>query len=531
MTALAARLRSRVLAWTALLVAGALALTGCGTVYDLPLPGGASVGSNPITVHVIFRDVLDLVPQSTVKVDDITVGKVTAIKLQGYHADVTIELRRGLDLPDNTRAEIRQTSLLGEKFVSLSAPPDPVGRLASGDVIGLDHTGRNPEVEEVLGALALLLNGGGVGQLKTIASELNSAAGGRESDIRSVLTQLHTFMGQLDHNKAAIVTAIDNVNRLAAGLRQQDGTIKQTLDDVPAALKSLNGQRADLVRMLGALQRLSGVGVRVIRASKASTIDSLRELAPVLTAFAKAGQDMPDALQVFLTYPFVDAAVGNNPQVARNLHMGDYTNLSARLDLDLGNLTLPGLPGLPGLPKVPLPTVTVPGPVVNACKQVRRQVEQAAAKVVDALPDQLYSAKQKKAIKKAVVDKVMGSIDCAHPGNIPKLVAAALTYVLSHGISGILPKQTPQQIQQALDQVSKTVGGALGGAVGGLLGGSSGGSGGGSGTGGGGGGGLLGLGRPALDAYRLPAPADPYGLAGHGIDPSLGTLLLQGVAS
>jgi phospholipid/cholesterol/gamma-HCH transport system substrate-binding protein len=38
---------------------------------------------------------------------------------------------------------------------------------------------------------------------------------------------------------------------------------------------------------------------------------------------------------VFLTYPFVDEVVGRDPQVARNLHMGDYTNLSVRLDLNI----------------------------------------------------------------------------------------------------------------------------------------------------------------------------------------------------
>ncbi len=54
--------------------------------------------------------------------------------------------------------------------MQLDRPQDPSsGKLSNGDVIGLDRTGRNPEVEEVFGALALLLNGGGVGQLKTIA--------------------------------------------------------------------------------------------------------------------------------------------------------------------------------------------------------------------------------------------------------------------------------------------------------------------------------------------------------------------------
>jgi phospholipid/cholesterol/gamma-HCH transport system substrate-binding protein len=74
----------------------------------VPLPGGAKVGKNPITVHVEFRDVLDLVPQSTVKVDDVTVGRVTSVKLKGYHADVTMLLPRSVELPDNARAEIRR---------------------------------------------------------------------------------------------------------------------------------------------------------------------------------------------------------------------------------------------------------------------------------------------------------------------------------------------------------------------------------------------------------------------------------------
>ena len=69
------------------MVAGALALSGC-SVYDVPAPRWADAGDNPIHVKVLFRDVLDLVPQSTVKVNDVTVGKVTAIELKGYIAEV-----------------------------------------------------------------------------------------------------------------------------------------------------------------------------------------------------------------------------------------------------------------------------------------------------------------------------------------------------------------------------------------------------------------------------------------------------------
>ena len=279
MTRFLSRIRSRTAVLAFGLLTGALVLSGC-SIYDVPLPGGPNTGKNPIKVTLMFRDVLDLVPQSTVKVDDVTVGKVTKVQLKGYVAKVTVALPRKLDLPDNATALIRQTSLLGEKFIDIERPRDPSSkRLTNGDVIGLDRTGRNPEVEEVFGALALLLNGGGVGQLKTIATELNNAFGGRESDVRSVLDQIREFTTTLDQNKSSIVEAIENTNRLAGELRKQDKTIKATLDDVPGALASINRQRDDLVRLLKSLTRLSGVGVRVIQASKESTINSLRELA------------------------------------------------------------------------------------------------------------------------------------------------------------------------------------------------------------------------------------------------------------
>ncbi len=330
--------RARALKLAAVAALAAVSLTGCNfSVYSLPLPGGADVGSNPVTVHVKFRDVLDLVPQSTVKVDDVTVGKVTDIQLEGYTADVTVQMRRDVKLPDNAIAEIRQTSLLGEKFVSLSPPPSnpSPNTLGDGDVIGLDRSGRNPEVEEVLGALSLVLNGGGVAQLKTISTELNKIFEGREGTIRSVLEQLRIFMGTLDRNKTDIVSAIESLNRLAISINKQRGTIENTLDEMPAALASVNSQRQGLVRMLQALDRLSGVGTRVIKASKADTIASFRSLEPVLRKLNEAGDAFPKSLQVALTYPFVDEVVGRNPAQARNLHMGDYTNLSVQMDIDL----------------------------------------------------------------------------------------------------------------------------------------------------------------------------------------------------
>jgi virulence factor Mce-like protein len=497
--------RARIAAWLAVTMVGTLALSGCGSIYDVPLPGGPHVGGKQMKVHIIFRDVLDLVPQSTVKVDDVSVGKVTSIKLKGYTADVTVALPQDVGLPQNTQATIRQTSLLGEKFVSLSAPAKPSsGKLQNGDTIGLDNTGRNPEVEEVFGALAALLSGGGVGQLKVIAEELNKAVGGREDEVRSVLDQIHFFMGQLADNKDDIVTALDNVNHLADQLRAQDGTIKSTLDNLPAALASVDKQRADLVKMLQALNRLSGVGVQVIKASKESTINSLQDLSPVLFKLAEAGEDFPKSLQIALTYPFLDAAVGNDPQVARNLHMGDYTNLSIELDLDLLKLTIPGLP-----------LNTTLGGLIRVCKST--PLAQGCA----------------------ALEPVVNGL-CALPGVSTSPLCNDGAPPAQGTASG---KKTSPQSPQTQAEVQS----ALQHAIQSLIGGGSkssspsGGSSptpspGASGSGGSGSGGLggllhaLGLGRAGLGpAFQTAAAHDVFARAGAGYDTGIGTLLFQGV--
>jgi len=364
---MSARRRGRAVAWAAI---GSLLLSGCefNGWYDVQLPGGAAADGHAYHVTVEFRDVLDLVPQSAVKVDNVTVGAVEKVELDGWHARVRLRVADSVKLPANAVAELRQTSLLGEKYVALSAPPGtaPVGRLGDGDRIPLSRSGRNPEVEEVLSALSALLNGGGVAQLKTITVELNKALDGRESRVRSLLKELNTFIGGLDDQRGDIVRALKAVDRLAGRLGKEKKTIAEAVDTMPPALKVLADQRRDLTRMLTALSKLGKTGTKVVNASHDDTVANLEQLRPILRQLNKAGNDLPNSLELLTTYPF--------PRNAVDAIKGDYVNLHLTADLDLanlyGNLTdEPGKPGngdsrKPGTPDVPdlpdLPTVPTP---------------------------------------------------------------------------------------------------------------------------------------------------------------------------
>lgn len=327
--------RMAVLAASAVSVA---VLSGCGLLkdgaYDLPLPGGPDAGSNPKIITVHFDSVDGLVPKSMVKVGNIAVGEVEQISVDQRNWTVTVvcKIRSDVALPANATAQARRSSLLGEWFVELSPPARGASpaALGNGASIPMARTQETAPVEEVLGALSLLLSDGGVPQLNTIVRELNTAFAGRSGQIRSLLTTLNTFTGQLDGHKGDIVSALKELNRLSGTLNDNRTKIAAAIDELPAGVKVLAEQRGQIVTLVRSLGRLSDVAVHVVEKSRANTAADLRALQPVLANLAAAGSNLPHALQIALSYPFTPAATA--------AVRGDFANLATAVDLNAADL-------------------------------------------------------------------------------------------------------------------------------------------------------------------------------------------------
>jgi phospholipid/cholesterol/gamma-HCH transport system substrate-binding protein len=338
-------MRSRLLAaLAAALLAAGCSSVGAGGIYDMPLPGGADLGDHPYRVTVQFADVLDLVPQAAVKVDDVVVGRVESIGLggaDGWTAQVRLAVNGDVRLPADAVASLRQSSLLGEKFVELAPPGRSTAsaRLADGALITADRTNRHTEVEEVFGALSLLLNGGGVGQLKTINRELSNVLSGNEPQIRAFLSNVDKLVTDLDRHRGDITAALDGLNKLSTTLAGRADQIKGALTDLTPGLKALTEQRSALVTMLRSLDTLSDVAVDTIDRGRDDMVADLKALSPVLNRLADAGQSLPRALEILPTFPFTDEVL--------KATKGDYLNMFLTVRPD-GGFTQP-------LPPLPLP--------------------------------------------------------------------------------------------------------------------------------------------------------------------------------
>ena len=316
-------------------------LAGCSSgfngIYSLPLPGGASLGAHPYQVTARFANAENLVPQAAVQVNNVAVGRVTRIYLPpgSWTASVTMVVNGDVRLPANAIAAVQQSSLLGEQYIALSAPPGvpAAGRLHGGMVIPVSRTTSNATVEDVLGALSLVLNGGGISQLHTITTQLNAALAGHELQIRALFAQITTLVSNLNSHRQDILNALDGLDSLSVTLAARNRQIGAVLDNLSPGLRVLADERAQLVTMLNALHRLSGVAVTTIRASQASLVSDLSQLAPTLRQLANAGQNLPLALQVLLTYPFTN-------QVLSDIK-GDYLNAYLSLRAAPGTTVIP----------------------------------------------------------------------------------------------------------------------------------------------------------------------------------------------
>jgi phospholipid/cholesterol/gamma-HCH transport system substrate-binding protein len=314
----------------------ALALAGCADwqgLNSLPLPGVQGVGPGAFTIQAQMPDVDNIEQNSRVRVGDVNVGTVTRIERQDWHALVTMRLNGDVQLPANATAKLGQTSLLGSLHIELAPPTDepPQGKLHDGSLIQLKSAGKYPSTEQTLAAIALLLNGGGIGNIQDITDALSTAFAGRENDLRSLIEQLDKAIGYLNDQKHDIIAASESLNNLIGQFAEQKPVVDKALKTIPDALAVLSDQRDNLSEALAQLGKFSALAADSVNQTKDSLVQELKDLGPVLESLANAGPALTRALSFLPTFPFPK-------ETLTNWMRGDYANLTLILDLTLSRI-------------------------------------------------------------------------------------------------------------------------------------------------------------------------------------------------
>jgi phospholipid/cholesterol/gamma-HCH transport system substrate-binding protein len=313
----------------------AVTATGCAFqgVNSLPLPGAVGRGTGAIIYHVEIANVGTLESNSPVMIDDVVIGSVGKMTVQGWHADVEISVKPDVVIPANAVASVGQTSLLGSMHLAVNPPlgQPPTGRLQPGATIPLNRSSTYPSTEQTLSSLSAVVNGGGLGQIGDIIHNFNAALSGREDQVRDLITRLDTFVGMLDQQHDNIIASVEALNRLAATFAEQRDVITQALRKIPPALDVLNKERPRITMALDKLRTFSDTASGLVNDTQADLVKNLQNLEPTIKALADIGPDLDAAIAQATVYPyaqsFIDRAV-----------RGDYVNFYAILDLTVPRL-------------------------------------------------------------------------------------------------------------------------------------------------------------------------------------------------
>ena len=326
-------------ATVALIIALAAGLSGCGSVKgwqglnSLPLPGTEGNGPGSFSIKAEMPDINNIQPNSRVRVGDATVGHITNIELQGWHALVTMQLDGDVQLPANATAKVGLTSILGSQHIELAPPSDapPEGRLHQGSLIPLSHSASYPTVEQTLAAVSTVLNGGGLGQIQDITEAFSTAFRGREQDLRNLIGEIDRFTANLNDQSDDIIAATDSLNNLARTFAANQPVLDKALKTVPEALAVLNNERDNLAEAADQLGKFGQLVTTTINGSKANLVKELKDIGPVLESLANAGPSMTRALSLILTFPFPNETI-------EKWQRGDYANMTAIVDLTLSRI-------------------------------------------------------------------------------------------------------------------------------------------------------------------------------------------------
>lgn len=328
----------------------ALLLSGCEWtgLNSVSLPFTQGGGDDRIQVTVELANAANLVPNSEVKYDEVTIGSVRKIELKDWTATLTIGLEGDAQVPADVTATVAQKSLLGAEYLALADPSEGTSEgvaagtadlLESGDVIGIDRTSRYPETEEVLAAGSMLFNGGGLQEIRSIAHELNATMDGRVTDIRSFMTTVSSFTRRLDRQRDNIVTTLAQLDKLSRTVVRDKGEISHALKELPKGFDLLAKERKQLVATLRSLDSFGKVADRVIGATKADFQTNLANIRPITKQLAKNGKTLAQSFDA-LGFPF-------NVRRSNDLIHGDYINFIAEINVTASDLAAHWLGGTP----------------------------------------------------------------------------------------------------------------------------------------------------------------------------------------
>jgi phospholipid/cholesterol/gamma-HCH transport system substrate-binding protein len=246
---------------------------------------------NRYTLYAYFDKVDGLDEEDIVTLVGVEVGKVKGMEITDSRVKVTLVLDGAAVIRQDSVARLESESLLGGKYVGISAGSPDLRRLEDGDVMkteeAADLTRIVQDVADVAQDLRSMVNNFNENQ-EMLASEIEGILGENRENIRSSFAALARIVNENEEDIREVITylrdagprltqAMENVDEITAKIRSGEGTIGKLVQD-ETLYDDMKELSASLREASTTMTRILGDNEEDIR----TAIASLRDVAPTL---------------------------------------------------------------------------------------------------------------------------------------------------------------------------------------------------------------------------------------------------------
>jgi phospholipid/cholesterol/gamma-HCH transport system substrate-binding protein len=259
--------RAPSIAQISVMVIFALSCFGLLTYIWKAFGGPSPLAPKGYRVTIDFDEATQLSNTADVRISGITVGRVKTSELGGDRTRVQVEIeRRYAPLPRDTRAIVRQKTLLGESYIELSPGNPDRGMLFDGSKLPRSQVVATTELDEVTRALDLQTRQDLQRFVKALA-----ALEGEGGNLSAALGQLPAFAS----DSTTLLRTLDREHRAVRQLVRDGGAVFE-------ALGRRQGELSGLVRAADAVLATTARRDRDFAEAVHILPTTLRELRPTL---------------------------------------------------------------------------------------------------------------------------------------------------------------------------------------------------------------------------------------------------------
>jgi phospholipid/cholesterol/gamma-HCH transport system substrate-binding protein len=246
-----------------------------------------------------FSDISGLLVGDDVRIAGVKVGSVDSIELVDRRiAQVGFSVDASQRVPASARASVLYRNLFGQRYLSLSRGPGPVGQsLPPGGLIPIEHTTPPLNLTVLFNGFKPLLVGLDPAQLNQLSWEIVQVLQGQDGTVESLLASTSSLTRDLADRDRVIGDLITNLNAVLDTVNSRDEQLSALIGQLQRLVSGLAADREPIGQAIVSIDQLAAATAGLLKDARPPLREDIAALGTLSTNLAGSEQVIDGVLR------------------------------------------------------------------------------------------------------------------------------------------------------------------------------------------------------------------------------------------